>query len=395
MTLQLSPLPMPFSDFPQRTLPQITLNGLSSIISLVYLTVHPNVTLSSSSADSKAENEISVPTTWIARVGRRGVGPKFRLFLVALVAPEVILGFAIRQHSMVSWWMQEHSLPRSTAWFLVMGGFVNEDGRAILTQSAAIRYMDAIKRVDPRTIRDKSKRAGLAILFVGGQVLWFSVQCIARASEGMPFAELEVAAVAFLAVQLCTVIVWSKKPKDVAEPITLVCDTLPTCERPVPHTRSTGDILGHFLTAVIFGVYKHPQSLQEAPLFWSHAHNEPSGNTLGALFWQFIMALVFGGIHALAWTTSFPSAVEMWLCRGSVIFLLVLPVVGLVLAVIYSLLGNGRVRTTLVTINHGAAVIYVAVRVVLLVLPFTTLRGLPPGAFLQSNTVVLQLLPHF
>ncbi|KAJ7050160.1 hypothetical protein C8F01DRAFT_1345626 [Mycena amicta] len=365
-------------------------NSMWTILLLTFISIKPNIQQPRAHHPPASIDRWNRLLTRIRKAFER-YRAKLYLCLLALVAPELILGFAMRQSSMVSWLMKQYGLERPTAWFLVMGGFVTaEEHHPIVTQKDIGRYLVEIKTIDPAEITDKSKSSGLAKLLVFLQVGWFAIQFIARASAGLPLLELQIVAIAFFCVQSLTVVFWWEKPQDVRRAIVLgLEDTLPLSSNLRLQTKtelnSSVFDLGHFLTAAIFGTYPKydPSTSTAVPMFWSHTANETSGSTIPALLWQFCMALVFGGIHGLAWNLIFPSLVEMWMWRAGVVAIVALPVLGLILAVVYSPLGDGPLRTTLVAINHSLAAIYVLARVTLLILPFTTLRQLPANIALH------------
>ncbi|KAJ7052686.1 hypothetical protein C8F01DRAFT_563737 [Mycena amicta] len=136
--------------------------------------------------------------------------------------------------------------------------------------------------------------------------------------------------------------------------------------------------------------------MHAVPKFWSGPWPEKheSQTTLPALGLQLFISIFFGAIHCLAWSLHFPSLVELWMWRASAVILTAMPLLTPLLAICYSNLKDSWLRTTLVTGNQLLAVSYVLARAVLLVLPFTTLRSLPPGVFVDFKFSWTSLIPH-
>jgi hypothetical protein len=94
-----------------------------------------------------------------------------------------------------------------------------------------------------------------------------------------------------------------------------------------------------------------------------------------------IVGLSFGAIHLAAWSFTFPTLAEKWLWRAACLGITVGPVVAMVIIIT----GVGAKKAGLgskgwfIVASIGYP-IYAASRGILLVLAFTTLRSLPPGA---------------
>lgn len=67
-----------------------------------------------------------------------------------------------------------------------------------------------------QSIRDKNKADGVMKLAALCQVIWFVVQCSARAAHGLPIAPLETMTLAYVVVVVITYLFWWTKPKDIA-----------------------------------------------------------------------------------------------------------------------------------------------------------------------------------
>ncbi|PPQ68549.1 hypothetical protein CVT26_003358 [Gymnopilus dilepis] len=112
-----------------------------------------------------------------------------------------------------------------------------------------------------------------------------------------------------------------------------------------------------------------------------------------------VVALVFGGIHCIAWNFHFASFPEMWMWRVAAILVCGVPIV----IVFFSALIDGgddgyssRWREFLDNVDSGILMIltclYMLARLALLILPLIGLRSLPPSAFVDINWTTF--IPH-
>lgn len=110
--------------------------------------------------------------------------------------------------------------------FLQMGGFMlykagekkgvlSYDRFKMLLHNKKIEF----PQVTREEIEDRSKSDGLCKALVIGQTSWFILQCIARRINHLPITELELATLAFAALNGCMYFCWWDKPFDVRIPI--------------------------------------------------------------------------------------------------------------------------------------------------------------------------------
>ncbi|KAM0794505.1 hypothetical protein BDR22DRAFT_689841 [Usnea florida] len=113
--------------------------------------------------------------------------------------------------------------------FVVMGGIVTHDvakisddvnGPIVLTPNALIQFArrGLFFDVSNEVISSKSKANLLGKGLVCIQVIWFLIQCIARAAAGYPLALLEVHTMVHVGCALLMYAFWWKKPQDISEP---------------------------------------------------------------------------------------------------------------------------------------------------------------------------------
>ncbi|KAG2063725.1 hypothetical protein BDR04DRAFT_1037230 [Suillus decipiens] len=113
------------------------------------------------------------------------------------------------------------------------------------------------------------------------------------------------------------------------------------------------------------------------------------------------MTTIFGGIHCMAWFFAFCTHQEQVLWRMSAVVITCTPWFSLLVvtagAFVENIIGNyvGKdiVRAVWsIIVVLFAIILYITARAVLLVLMFTTLRNLPPGAY--KAVLWTSLVPH-
>ncbi|TEB25703.1 hypothetical protein FA13DRAFT_1599934, partial [Coprinellus micaceus] len=155
---------------------------------------------------------------------------RLKLFALAIFAPELLAVFAFFQWKGSRVFTEICSLgaAKDAEWtlthahFLQMGGIVFKDpdsgdiGFKQLQDWADrdIKNFLAL-RLPESAILDKSKASALAKTLVVMQVLWFVIQTIARALEGLPITHLEVVCLAFTLFNVGMYACWWDKPLDV------------------------------------------------------------------------------------------------------------------------------------------------------------------------------------
>ncbi|KAJ7761222.1 hypothetical protein DFH07DRAFT_740361 [Mycena maculata] len=309
---------------------------------------------------------------------------KLRMMLFALIAPEVMLGFAARQYFIASrFTTREYCVSPTHAFFIVMGGFVTREGHhPIVTKTQLPRYSKAIKAIPEADIKDKSKSDTLAKSLTLAKVVLFALQYVARLTKSLPISALETATVAFAGIHIITWWFWREKPRDVSEAILIEVTEREQMEAEALRRLAVGD----HLNAILFGDYREydPTSSTSVPSFWSAAYAE--GLPKIALFFQLLFAILFGAVHCLAWNSSFPSAIEMWIWRACASLITGLPLLSFLLMQVQKKFPRGSApRTVLTLINWALMALYPSARVTLLILTFTTLRDLPLRMFIDVN----------
>ncbi|KAF7974176.1 hypothetical protein HWV62_13309 [Athelia sp. TMB] len=211
------------------------------------------------------------------------------------------------------------------AFFIIMGGYhaYNKNGPLYpLGPEAVVSLVKDGKLVPPTTeeLSDKSKgdvlSKGIAIL----QTIWFVVQCIARFAEHLPLTNLEVMTLAYTVMIVAMYIAWWNKPLNVS--CAIRAPAVPAAECVIDDTTSLWDRIGSYVMgSPDDDVDLH--SLQRVPTFWA---GKPDGDDIGhADYVALLVAMIFGGVHCIAWSYPFPSHIELLLWRVSAVTIIAVP----------------------------------------------------------------------
>jgi hypothetical protein len=224
-------------------------------------------------------------------------------------------------------------------------------------------------------ILDKSKVDALGKFLTVLQTIWFIVQYLGRWAAHQPRTQLEVMILAYATLNILIYILWWEKPLDIQEPIDV-------------SGRAFGD-------ARKKGMYGAWSIVGDA--FRSLDHFDTSTNWVLASLYLF--GILFGGVHCLAWQFPFPTRQEKMLWRVCAIYCTTCPATVILIMIISDVLASrpGRIRDILerlfLFLIFFSIILYVACRVILLVLTFTCLRAPQPGVYEAISWV--SFIPHF
>ncbi|KAJ7496503.1 hypothetical protein FB451DRAFT_1207927 [Mycena latifolia] len=385
---------------PCRQLFDIICGCLATIFASTWISVHLNVP--------------SPGHSWLRLTFKR-----LGMMVVAAVAPEVIVYFAARQWFVAREFSKEYGVSKTHGFFFSMGGFVSRVGNHPITTIHQLQdplfgaeYLAAIRTTDVEDIMDKSKgdafSKGIAFL----QALWFIIQCIARAVQRLPVTQLEIATLAFAVVNVFTWLLWWNKPLDVTRPILIGPTEEQFAEKYLGSTYSVStrtlapvhtQAFNSLLVGPVSGDYPayNPNDATAVPTFWSSSDPNPY-----AMWIEAGVGMVFGAIHCTSWNVNFPSSQEQSLWRWGSALIATLPAMigcsiltDTTLEHLFSDSWNDRsaVRFMEALLSGPFVAIglpmYIICRVMLLILPLITLRGLPPTSFLDIDWTAF--IPHF
>ena len=238
-------------------------------------------------------------------------------------------------------------------------------------------------------IKDKGKSDGLAKSLILVQTSWFVMQCIARAIEHLPVTHLEIVTLAYAAMNFVIYVFWWNKPLNVNRPVRVFRKS--DVEEPIEARRlasKANDDGFEKIFMFIAGAQDEGVNLSgedRVPRFWA---NSTENNALIADIMVLGVGVCFGAIHCIAWSFPFPTQVEllMWRISGVAITAitfnipLIIGLAGWLEHMDFNTSAGIIGDIAILSILSGG-ILYVIARVFTLVLAFTSLRDLPPGAF--------------
>ncbi|KAJ7315433.1 hypothetical protein DFH08DRAFT_972128 [Mycena albidolilacea] len=363
-----------------RKLFDIVWGCVATIFACTWVSVHPNVPPPNQS--------------WLALFWRR-----LKMMLVGIIAPEIMVGFAARQFLGAQTLSKEYGFSMTHGFFFCMGGFVSSTGYPVawLTQleepELGSEFLKGIQKIRAKEIADKSKGDALSKGVALAQGIWFTTQCLARVHQHLAVTELEVATLAFAVVNVFIWLLWWYKPLDVQLPI-IVGPPTPVDTQPItPAQKPRFDRFIDSIVGYLEGDY-HPLSSTSVPSFWSPPM---SGNfQFGTMGITALAGTVFGAIHCAAWNTDFPTTAEMRIWRSSSVVIVTVPVVLFLDALLgFNLEGETEfilgetglafALTIAEMVFYGSSLMYIAARLILIVLPVAELRSLLPPVFMDVD----------
>ncbi|KAF8175518.1 hypothetical protein K438DRAFT_1979743 [Mycena galopus ATCC 62051] len=424
-----------------RTTWNIVWSCLATIFSCTWVAVHPNI------PGPVNTREMSL-TQRLRHALWQFLSNRLLLFVIALLVPEYILAWAIRQHLEAHRIAREHEDSNWTVthgFFIIMGGFhlleptPEETGQPLLASAVdgfnrpmsnhwdplilnphenhnPIRMLTTRDLVSPPLdyqfivptedeIKDRGKSDWLAKSFVLIQTAWFLTQCIARGIQHLAITELEIVTGAYAMMNFAIYFFWWKKPLNIGCPVRVTGgqDTGPQRTRTTGEQRENGSMewLGTIIW-VIIGWQDRELDFKEiprAPMFWS---NDPGDNIVSrADVITLLVGLLFGAIHCVAWSFPFPSHTEVILWRISCTVMIAVPVYVSIVGFICTdglgsnIIVTGFLEKLVILLVLGVifgGFLYIFAWAVTLTLAFTTLRSLPPTAYVTVQWTTF--IPH-
>ena len=432
-----------------RTIWNIVWSCLVTIFSCTWVAVHPNVPCPKRrGANGWIERHIRNPL--ISSVEHR-----LPLFICALLVPEYVLAWSIRQFlvarqiakgeielcvkylsiaTILSKSLLERGWSKTHGFFIIMGGFhlfehhptntSNNDEFKLHDDDVPLRplaagdlygystYRSIKADIDftsftvptEEEINDRGKSDWLAKSLVLLQTSWFVMQCIARAIEHLPITHLEIVTLAYAAMNFVIYIFWWNKPLNVSRPVRVFRKSEPSATQHQVISRETqnsrvweltwweiGDVLGR-IAVFIGGAQDSDVDLSredKVPRFWA----DSSGDDVGIADMIVLgVGVCFGAIHCISWGFSFPTHTELLMWRILCVAITAVPIyipLGFFLGL---WLDGEQLGRTAIVLILPAALLYILARAVTLVLAFTSLRDLPPGAYQTVHWTIF--IPH-
>ena len=246
-------------------------------------------------------------------------------------------------------------------------------------------------------INDKGKSDWLAKSLVLLQTSWFVMQSIARAIKHLPVTHLEIVTLAYAVMNFMIYVFWWNKPLNVNRPVRVFRKCEPSETQPQVTESIPGEpgltlynIFNVFRRMFIFIAGGQDCDIDlgredRVPRFWA---NSTDGEEAIADNIVLGVGVCFGAIHCIAWDFSFPTHTELLIWRISSIGIAAIPIYIPLMLFLGDFLGclmSMNFKNFIIIFEFSAllsgAIVYILARAVTLVLAFTSLRDLPPGAF--------------
>ena len=250
---------------------------------------------------------------------------------------------------------------------------------------------------------DRSKNDWLAKSIILVQTSWFIAQSMGRLAQHLVLTELEIVTLAYTVVNIAIYVVWWKKPYQVKEPVA-VYGQLPEMtlqQWRVKMKSEENAMIRAFSYAIgIQDDHMDLRCLKGTPAFYS-GDTDSNGVIFALSMTLFcIVGALFGAVHFLGWSSSFPTRTLQLLWRISAIGLTGVPI-----ALPATLIGGALVTPTYASkiLAIPLAILFISPmplfpvfylfgRVTTLVLAFMTLKTLPPSAYRAVEWS--DLVPH-
>ncbi|KAF8642440.1 hypothetical protein AX16_009494 [Volvariella volvacea WC 439] len=394
-----------------RTIFDILYSCIGVILLCTYISIHHNIP---DQSDSWAR------VTWM----------KIRTTLYALIAPEMVILWAIRQRIMAGKIAEENKhrgWTKTHGFFVQMGGLMQRIDGVYRVASVTNPSMK-IPHIPEKEIMDHGKGDLLAKALVIVQTTWFVAQCIARHVQGLVLTEIELITLAFATLNVITYGLWWEKPLNIGYPIYFDENGIRTdgpeaeadegevkewqgawYERMRESWRNNYQRWGPWaiIAAPFVAVFRplldmmgeqgdanKPTSVHP---FYAAKMGDEDG-TLAALYGS-VIGVLFGGIHLIGWNFQFTTTTELWLWRASSLVLVIVPLF-LTITSAFFYAYNRHDVAILDSIGDAfffptallGAPLYFAARIILLFLSFFSLRCLPESAY--QNVKWTEYLPH-
>ena len=259
------------------------------------------------------------------------------------------------------------------------------------------RYSESFIMPTEAEIRDKGKSDWLAKSLVLLQTSWFVMQCIARAIDHLPVTHLEIVTLAYAAMNFVIYIFWWNKPLKVSRPVRVFRKSEASVTQhqdestTTQHSRAwelTWEEIGEGLEVIFYFIAGGQdrdvdlRSEDRVPRFWADSSWSDAQRAdiivLG-------VGVCFGAIHCISWGFSFPTHTELLMWRVLCIAITAVPIyitLGYFCADRLDKMNLDKFVMPVALISIlPAGILYILARAITLVLAFTSLRGLPPGAY--------------
>jgi hypothetical protein len=312
-----------------------------------------------------------------------------------------------------------------------MGGFVYHGDNGPLRMLSLHDIESLVERdeieypiITKEEIEDKSKGDALTKGLVLIQTTWFLLQCVARGAQHLSLTELELATAAFAVLNIVTYFLWWNKPLNVQCPVQVrkkhVCGQ-GGGGQVVSGEKETGqDDNQQRDEEAAEGMREHTTFASRVWDWWSRFWRwwsrsnvwEAVKMAFRMVIWPFVsmmwrgedddtffmgknendfqynkaflgavaVSMIFGGIHCIAWSFSFPSHAEQHLWRISSVAITGIPLFIALISFLFQFSTPLIITNLFIILLVLSPIFYLLARVALLVLAFMALRSLPHSA---------------
>jgi hypothetical protein len=231
-------------------------------------------------------------------------------------------------------------------------------------------------------IKEYSKQNWLAKTVAIVQALWFLIQTIARVHQHLPTSPFEITTVAYVVCTFFSWLLWFRKPQDIgfsteieiSDPAVSEVKRLTRQRRRKSSSHNSHSFRGW---------------RSQLPNLKSRKYRIKDKVYLG-ITWS-VTAVIFGGLHLLAWDYAFPTAGETAMWRCSCIAIMVLPPLFYVWVIARHVKDGGS--DSIAWVGIFIAFLYLVARIYNILEVFFSLRATPPA--LYQTVQWPNWLPHF
>jgi hypothetical protein len=203
--------------------------------------------------------------------------------------------------------------------------------------------------VDENDVEARSKADWLVKLLALAQILWFVIQIISRAIQGLEITTLELFTQGIVFCAIILYGLWWDKPFDVQQPLVIQAkDSVPQVSTLIVETNLSLDKI----------------DTHKSDPWWFR----PS---------SLAVCLGFGALHLVAWNFYFPTEAERWLWRVSSLGCIVLPI-GIAVSFMLHIEDAPDIY---VFLTFGSMALYFLFRFYMFVEMFVSLRSVPASVY--------------
>ena len=234
--------------------------------------------------------------------------------------------------------------------------------------SHSAEWVQELKRIKESDIEDLAKSDSVTKFFACFQGLWVLTQAISRIYQHKALSLLEVTTSAYICCAVGIYAFWWKKPQNCSVPIMITCSDKAIDELPLSAYKDPIDNWEEFLWAG-----RDTRKTDKSTI------DSFSNSTFNCLLGLMVLSLmIFGSVHLASWNSRLPSAIELWMWRGSSLYCVIYA--GLcALYVVWD--PSEKMRNALGEIVIYGLPVYVIIRIYMIVEVFISLRALPASAF--------------